>query len=26
MQHATLQVDLGTTQHRCAMDHAPHAH
>ncbi|MEW9580760.1 cation diffusion facilitator family transporter [Paraburkholderia sp. DGU8] len=26
MQHATLQVDLGTTRHRCAMDHAPHAH
>ncbi|ACD17418.1 cation diffusion facilitator family transporter [Paraburkholderia phytofirmans] len=26
MQHATLQVDLGTTNHRCAMDHAPHAH
>ena len=26
MQHATLQVDLGTTEHRCAMDHAPHAH
>ncbi|MEM5456735.1 cation diffusion facilitator family transporter [Paraburkholderia phytofirmans] len=26
MQHATLQVDLGTTQHRCAMDRAPHAH
>ncbi|MFM0059278.1 cation diffusion facilitator family transporter [Paraburkholderia phytofirmans] len=26
MQHATLQVDLGTTDHRCAMDHAPHAH
>jgi cobalt-zinc-cadmium efflux system protein len=26
MHHATLQVDLGTTQHRCAMDHAPHAH
>jgi cobalt-zinc-cadmium efflux system protein len=23
MQHATLQVDLGTTAHRCAMDH-PH--
>ncbi|CAB3685452.1 Zinc transporter ZitB [Paraburkholderia sediminicola] len=23
MQHATLQVDLGTTEHRCAMDH-PH--
>nr|WKF56924.1 Cadmium, cobalt and zinc/H(+)-K(+) antiporter [Paraburkholderia busanensis] len=22
MQHATLQVDLGTTEHRCAMDHA----
>ncbi|MFM0011848.1 cation diffusion facilitator family transporter [Paraburkholderia sediminicola] len=21
MQHATLQVDLGTTEHRCAMDH-----
>lgn len=26
MQHATLQVDLGTTEHRCAMDHPPHAH
>ncbi|ABE31985.1 cation diffusion facilitator transporter family protein [Paraburkholderia xenovorans LB400] len=26
MQHATLQVDLGTTDHRCAMDHASHAH
>ncbi|SIT40257.1 Cation diffusion facilitator family transporter [Paraburkholderia ribeironis] len=26
MQHATLQVDLGTTEHRCAMDHVPHAH
>ncbi|WP_188130973.1 cation diffusion facilitator family transporter [Paraburkholderia panacisoli] len=26
MQHATLQVDLGTTDHRCSMDHAPHAH
>lgn len=26
MQHATLQVDLGTTRHRCALDHAPHAH
>jgi cobalt-zinc-cadmium efflux system protein len=26
MQHATLQVDLGTTEHRCAMEHAPHAH
>ncbi|CAB3781159.1 cation diffusion facilitator family transporter [Paraburkholderia fynbosensis] len=25
MQHATLQVDLGTTEHRCALDHAPHA-
>ena len=23
MHHATLQVDLGTTEHRCAMDH-PH--
>ncbi|CAE6693484.1 Zinc transporter ZitB [Paraburkholderia nemoris] len=23
MQHATLQVDLGTTEHRCALDH-PH--
>ncbi|CAE6780318.1 cation diffusion facilitator family transporter [Paraburkholderia aspalathi] len=22
MQHATLQVDLGTTEHRCAMDHS----
>jgi cobalt-zinc-cadmium efflux system protein len=26
MQHATLQVDLGTTEHRCALDHAPHTH
>lgn len=25
MQHATLQVDLGTTDHRCALDH-PHSH
>ncbi|SDG65083.1 cation diffusion facilitator family transporter [Paraburkholderia phenazinium] len=24
MQHATLQVDLGTTDHHCALDH-PHA-
>jgi len=23
MQHATLQVDLGTTHHRCAMDRTP---
>ncbi|MBW0449224.1 cation transporter [bacterium M00.F.Ca.ET.228.01.1.1] len=26
MQHATLQVDLGTTHHRCAMDRPPVAH
>ncbi|CAH2907276.1 MAG: Cobalt/zinc/cadmium resistance protein CzcD [uncultured Paraburkholderia sp.] len=26
MQHATLQVDLGTSDHRCAMDHPPAAH
>ncbi|WP_413231222.1 cation diffusion facilitator family transporter [Paraburkholderia kirstenboschensis] len=26
MQHATLQVDLGTTDHRCAMDHPAKAH
>ncbi|MBN3767163.1 cation diffusion facilitator family transporter [Burkholderia sp. Ac-20365] len=26
MHHATLQVDMGTTQHRCSLDHAPHAH
>ncbi len=26
MHHATLQVDLGTTSHRCTLDHAPHAH
>jgi len=26
MQHATLQVDLGTTDHRCAMDRPPQAH
>ncbi|RAS38113.1 cation diffusion facilitator family transporter [Paraburkholderia bryophila] len=26
MQHATLQVDLGTTEHHCAMEHAGHAH
>ncbi|WP_027803986.1 cation diffusion facilitator family transporter [Paraburkholderia dilworthii] len=26
MQHATLQVDLGTTDHRCAMDHPSEAH
>ncbi|MFM0594074.1 MULTISPECIES: cation diffusion facilitator family transporter [Paraburkholderia] len=26
MLHATLQVDLGTTQHQCAMEHAGHAH
>ena len=25
MQHATLQVDLGTTEHCCALDH-PHPH
>ena len=26
MHHATLQVDMGTTQHRCSLDHTPHAH
>ncbi|ALL66056.1 Cobalt-zinc-cadmium resistance protein CzcD [Paraburkholderia caribensis MBA4] len=26
MHHATLQVDMGTTQHRCSLDHSPHAH
>jgi cobalt-zinc-cadmium efflux system protein len=26
MQHATLQVDLGTTSHRCAMDHPAEQH
>ncbi|CAH2787471.1 MAG: Cobalt/zinc/cadmium resistance protein CzcD [uncultured Paraburkholderia sp.] len=26
MQHATLQVDLGTTHHHCAMDRPPYAH
>ncbi|SDH02130.1 cobalt-zinc-cadmium efflux system protein [Paraburkholderia steynii] len=26
MHHATLQVDMGTTQHRCSLDRAPHAH
>nr|WP_240766622.1 cation diffusion facilitator family transporter [Paraburkholderia flava] len=26
MHHATLQVDLGTTSHRCTLDHPPHAH
>lgn len=26
MHHATLQVDMGTTQHRCSLDSAPHAH
>ena len=26
MHHATLQVDIGTTQHRCSLDHSPHAH
>jgi cobalt-zinc-cadmium efflux system protein len=25
MQHATLQVDLGTSHHHCALEH-PHAH
>jgi cobalt-zinc-cadmium efflux system protein len=25
MQHATLQVDLGTTDHHCSLEH-PHAH
>jgi cobalt-zinc-cadmium efflux system protein len=24
MQHATLQVDLGTTEHRCTLEHPPH--
>jgi cobalt-zinc-cadmium efflux system protein len=26
MHHATLQVDIGTTSHRCTLDHPPHAH
>jgi cobalt-zinc-cadmium efflux system protein len=26
MCHATLQVDIGTTHHRCSLDHAPHTH
>lgn len=26
MHHATLQVDMGTTQHRCSLDRTPHAH
>ncbi|MEI6001740.1 cation transporter [Paraburkholderia bengalensis] len=26
MHHATLQVDMGTTQHRCSLDPASHAH
>ena len=26
MHHATLQVDIGTTEHRCSLDHAPRAH
>jgi cobalt-zinc-cadmium efflux system protein len=26
MHHATLQVDIGTTHHRCTLDRAPHAH
>lgn len=26
MHHATLQVDLGTTSHRCTLDQSPHAH
>jgi cobalt-zinc-cadmium efflux system protein len=25
MHHATLQVDMGTTDHRCTLDHPPHA-
>jgi cobalt-zinc-cadmium efflux system protein len=25
MHHATLQVDMGTTEHRCTLDHPPHA-
>ncbi|WP_459717101.1 cation diffusion facilitator family transporter [Paraburkholderia sp. 2C] len=24
MHHATLQVDMGTTEHRCTLDHPPH--
>ncbi|MBV8627992.1 MAG: cation transporter, partial [Paraburkholderia sp.] len=24
MHHATLQVDLGTTDHQCALDHPRH--
>ncbi|WP_144111809.1 cation diffusion facilitator family transporter [Paraburkholderia sp. BCC1886] len=26
MQHATLQIDLGTTEHHCALDHPTHVH
>jgi cobalt-zinc-cadmium efflux system protein len=26
MQHATLQVDLGTSDHRCALLDHPHPH
>jgi cobalt-zinc-cadmium efflux system protein len=26
MHHATVQVDLGTTDHHCALDHPSHAH
>ncbi|WP_028226765.1 cation diffusion facilitator family transporter [Paraburkholderia ferrariae] len=26
MKHVTLQVDMGTSVHRCALDTAPHAH
>jgi cobalt-zinc-cadmium efflux system protein len=26
MKHVTLQVDMGTSQHRCSLDAVPHAH
>lgn len=26
MKHVTLQVDMGTSQHRCSLDVVPHAH
>lgn len=26
MKHVTLQVDLGTSEHRCALDALPHSH
>ncbi|WP_322015937.1 cation diffusion facilitator family transporter [Paraburkholderia sp. J12] len=26
MKHVTLQVDMGTSQHRCALDSVPHTH